>query len=99
MARVVGVLFLIALYIYGIIDVSRTPGSDMRTLPKWAWLIVVIVLPVIGTVLWLIFGRIWTLGTGRGRKRRIAPDDDPRFLKQLGDQTWSERMRRRRAEG
>jgi hypothetical protein len=97
MLRVIAALVLIAVYIYGIIDVSRTPAAESRTLPKWLWLVLVLVIPVLGTVLWLFLGRNWTAGGGRRSKRGPkAPDDDPRFLAQLDQTVWSQRMRRRR---
>ncbi len=98
MLRVAGVLFLIALYIYFIIDVLRTPAGQTRTLPRLVWLLVVVVLPLLGGLLWLAFGRVWGNPGSRWRRRRgpVAPDDDPRFLKKLGDDAWAERMRRKR---
>ncbi len=98
MLRVFGVILLVAIYIYCIIDVLRTPRDDARTLPKWVWLILVIFVPLIGSLLWLVFGRVWRRpGSWRARRRGpTAPDDDPNFLKQLGDDVWSERMKRRR---
>lgn len=100
MLRVAGTIVLIAVYIYFIIDVLRTPSSLSRSLPRWAWLLVVVFLPIIGGVLWLAFGRVWPENGSRfGRRRRpAAPDDDPRFLKQLGDDAWAERMRRKREQ-
>lgn len=98
MLRVAGVLFVIALYIYFVIDVARTPRGDTRTLPKFVWLIVVIVLPIVGGLFWLALGRVWpSPGSRFGRRRGpLAPDDDPTFLKKLDDDVWSQRMQKRR---
>lgn len=93
MIRVVGALIAVGLYIYFVIDVARTPRTEMRSLPKVVWLILVVVLPLLGGALWLAFGRLW-----RMRSRVLAPDDDPRMLRQISDQAWSERMKRRRGE-
>ena len=99
MLRVVLVLLAVALYIYFIIDVARTPKGQARTLPKWLWLVLVIVLPLVGGALWLLLGRVWPQGGGFRRKRGpVAPDDDPRFLRKLDDDVWSKKMRRRRGE-
>ncbi|MCX8527084.1 MAG: PLDc N-terminal domain-containing protein [Candidatus Nanopelagicales bacterium] len=95
MIRVVGALIAVGLYIYFVIDVARTPRTEMRSLPKVVWLILVVVLPLLGGALWLLLGR--TTGVRR-RKRTLAPDDDPRVLRQIADQAWSERMKRRRGE-
>jgi len=100
MLRVLGILVLVALYISFIIDVLRTPRSEVRSLPKALWLVIVILLPIVGGVLWFLFGRSPRSGGGRWRRRApMAPDDDPRFLRQLDDDVWSERMRRRREQG
>lgn len=100
MLRVIAVLVLIALYISFIIDVIRTPAVNVRSLPKALWLLLVIILPVVGGVLWFLFGRPKQAPGGRfGRRRRpIAPDDDPKFLKKVDEEAWRERMRRRRGE-
>ncbi|MBI1350439.1 MAG: hypothetical protein GC156_04895 [Actinomycetales bacterium] len=99
MLRVVGAILLVAVYIYCIIDVLRTPGGEARTLPKWLWVVLVIFVPIVGSVLWLILGRVWRAPGAFSNRRRgpVAPDDDPAFLKKLGDDAWSQRMRRRRS--
>ncbi|MEN0083282.1 MAG: PLDc N-terminal domain-containing protein [Leifsonia sp.] len=53
-------VLLLAVYVYTIVDVSLRDRSRVRRLPKPAWLLVVILLPLIGSALW------FTLGRGRG---------------------------------
>jgi hypothetical protein len=99
MLRVGGVLLALALYIWFIVDVIRTPGVSVRTLPKFVWLLLVILLPLLGGLLWFIAGRPRSPRKGfRSRRSRgpVAPDDDPQFLRQIDQETWSEKMRRRR---
>ncbi len=97
MLRVVAVLLGLAVYIWFIVDVLRTSGASIRTLPKYVWLLIVVLIPLLGGVLWLLGGR--PRGQGRRRKRGpVAPDDNPAFLRQLDDDAWSERMKRRRGE-
>ena len=99
MLRVIGVLFALALYIYFIIDVVRTPRGTTRNLPKWLWLVIVVLVPIIGGLLWWGLGRTRRDGGGWWRKRGpVAPDDDPRFLRKLDEDVWSSKMRRRRGE-
>lgn len=100
MLRVAGVLFAVALYIYFIIDVLRTPRGDTRSLPKYVWLLLVVVLPLLGGLFWLALGRVWpSPGTRFGRNRGpIAPDDDPKFLKQIADEAWVKKMQQRRRD-
>lgn len=49
---------VIGLSLYTLLDAARTPAADARTLPKWLWIIVIIIFfPVVGPVFWLFFGR------------------------------------------
>lgn len=97
MLRVIAVLLGLAVYIWFIVDVLRTSGASTRTLPKYVWLLIVVLIPLLGGILWLLGGR--PRGQGRRRNRGpVAPDDDPAFLRQLDDDAWSERMKRRRGE-
>ena len=58
MLRVVLIIVLLGIYIASIIDVLRTPSAESRRLPRFVWLILVIVLPVIGGALWWLLGRV-----------------------------------------
>lgn len=78
---VVGVIAAV-FYIYSIVDTALIERSRVRALPKPAWLLIVIIFPLIGGVLWFIFGRA-RRGTVT-RSRVIAPDDDPEFLGSIG---------------
>jgi len=99
MLRVVGILLALAVYIYFIIDVIRTPRTQVRNLPKVLWLLVVVIIPIIGGLLWFFLGRVKPESGGFFRKRGpVAPDDDPRFLRKLDDDVWSAKMRKRRGE-
>jgi len=100
MLRVVGLLFLVAVYVYFVIDVVRTPRAEVRSLPKFVWLPVVVLVPIVGGLLWLWLGRDWPTFRLRFARRpeAYAPDDDPAFLKQLSDDVWTTRMRQRRGD-
>ncbi|WP_111719594.1 PLDc N-terminal domain-containing protein [Homoserinimonas sp. OAct 916] len=77
--------------VYAVIDCAFTAPYRVRGLPKAAWVVVVILLPVIGGVLWFWIGR----GRESGRVRSMAPDDDPEFLNRLGaDRARQERIRK-----
>ncbi|CAD5990740.1 PLDc N-terminal domain-containing protein [Agreia sp. COWG] len=84
MARLLFVLGIVAVtfMIYSIVDAAFRPARLIRALPKWAWLLIIIVIPLIGGVLWFVIGR------GRERQaavyRTVGPDDDPDFLGKLG---------------
>ncbi len=90
---IVAGLAIIALSIYATVDSLMTDKRRTRGLPKFAWVLVILVLPVIGAVLW------FTLGKDRGKSkpvmRQTAPDDDPDFLRRLGsEKEQEERIRR-----
>jgi hypothetical protein len=98
---------LLALWAYCIFDVISTDESLMRNMPKILWLVVVILLPTVGSVAWLLLGRPEGAGLRPGdtssyrvpRAPRApllgpaptAPDDDPAFLARLDDE--SKRLR------
>lgn len=46
-----------ALLVYAFCDALTSPRSDVRTLPKFLWLILIVVFLHVGALLWLFFGR------------------------------------------
>ncbi|HVU72166.1 MAG TPA: PLD nuclease N-terminal domain-containing protein [Mycobacteriales bacterium] len=54
-----GVLFfaVLALWLFCIFDVITTDASLVRNMPKGFWILIVLILPDVGSVLWLIAGR------------------------------------------
>ncbi len=100
MLRVAGIIVLLAVYIWFMVDVVSSPRSSVRNLPKGIWLLIVVFVPLIGGAIWVIFGRTKPIGGGGRRLRRMpsAPDDDPRFLAKLDEDAWKKRMRERRGE-
>lgn len=86
-------LIWIGLLVYCLIDCIQSPEASIRALQKPVWIILIILLPIIGGVCWLFFGRPqgprserWAPGAGfpePSRPRPLAPDDDPAFLKQV----------------
>ena len=87
MIRVLGPIAIIALSLYAFFDCARTDQDQVRGLPKWAWLLVIIFVSfTLGAIAWLIWGRPKSPGKGRGygqKPRIIPPDDDPDFLRKL----------------
>lgn len=70
--------------LYTLVDCAGTAASEIRNLPKWGWLLIIIFVGLIGTIAYWIAGRPRNLGFGRGGQRRtLPPDDDPDFLKNL----------------
>ena len=95
MARLLVVLplLVLALDVFAIVDVILIERRRIRALNRVLWVIVILVLPVIGAILWFFVGR--ERRDSSGDRRTMAPDDDPAFLKNLRrDEEQDERIRR-----
>ncbi len=71
----------VAVDIYVIADIALTARNRLRSLNKWLWIVIVIVITPIGAVLWFILGK---------KKKNAAdgplgPDDDPNFTAPDGE--------------
>jgi hypothetical protein len=103
MLRVVGVVVVLVIFVYALVDVIRTDAHLTRGISKPAWIVVMIVLPVLGAILWFIFGRPYNKPTAKPvRRHPTAPDDDPEFLRNLElrrrNQAEEERLKKLKAE-
>ena len=101
MGKVLLGALVVVVMLYAFIDCVQTPRAYARSLPKWLWLLLVVLVPVVGAVAWLVLGRpqrasLVAAGARRGRGVPVPPDDDPAFLRKLADDEWSRRMRERR---
>ncbi|CAL9275473.1 MULTISPECIES: PLD nuclease N-terminal domain-containing protein [Streptomyces] len=91
MLRVLMFLIPLALSVYAFIDCISTKDDDIRHMPKPLWAILVLLFPLVGSISWIIAGKKrqpagsspWQ--GGGGRRQWVAPDDNPDFLKSLGD--------------
>lgn len=45
------------LTLYCVIDAIQSDPRDIRNLPKWAWILLILLVPVVGAVAWLVAGR------------------------------------------
>ena len=92
MARLLLILVLVAVafWVYSIVDCAVQSPTRHRGVPKPVWLVIVILFPVLGGILWFVVGR------ARARAMIVrAPDDDPEFLSRLGTKAeQAERIRR-----
>lgn len=57
MARVLLFLLIIALAVYAAVDVTNSDEHDRRGLPAGLWLVIVVVFPILGPVLWFAVSR------------------------------------------
>lgn len=98
-------LLLLGLWLYCLFDVITTDEAVCRNLPKIAWLLIVLLLPDIGSILWLVAGRPRTYETSRpspypeyerpGRFAATNPDDDEEFLRQCRERAEEQRRKYR----
>jgi hypothetical protein len=97
--RFLPVIVEIGLLVYCLIDCVQSPEGDVRNLPKTVWIFLIILLPIVGSVTWLVAGRPQTTGRRpvpwpstqtagfpefERPKPPRGPDDDPAFLARLG---------------
>lgn len=85
MGRFLPILIAIILAIYAVVDMVQTESERVALMPKWAWGLVIVLLPYLGPVSWLVFGREPRGGGGGGGDDDPvpAPDNDPEFLRTL----------------
>jgi len=105
-----GGLILLGLWVFCLIDVIVTDESQVRNLPKVLWVIIVLLLPDIGSIAWLVAGHPWQSrprpAPSRaarefpeydrpGRQVAITPEEDEAFLRQLRARAEEQRQRAR----
>jgi hypothetical protein len=77
------VVAAVAFTVFAVIDCATMPRQRVRSLRKGIWVVLVVVLPVLGGVLWFLLGRAPAVGRsggdGGGGGYR-GPEDDPDFL-------------------
>ena len=104
---------LLFLWIFCIFDVITSDPELVRNLPKLVWLLIVIIVPDVGSIAWLIVGRprgaAFSPGATSPRVPRqhrsagpVGPEDSPHFLKSIDEQrrlkAWEDDLRRREEE-
>jgi len=50
-------LLVVALMVFALVDIIRRDDSQVKFMPKFVWLLLVVLLPFIGSVLWFGIGR------------------------------------------
>lgn len=84
MLKALVIVIPVVLAIYCLVQVAQSQADLVRSLPRWAWAVLIVLFPMLGSVAWLLLGR----PKGRRppptrRARPTAPDDDPDFLRGL----------------
>ena len=95
MLRLLLFLVPLALMIFAFIDCLNTPEDEVRHLPKVAWVFIILLFPLAGSIAWLVTGKVRTPPVGgrtpsewhrNHRQTWVAPDDDPEFLNSLKEE-------------
>ncbi|TCJ24140.1 PLD nuclease N-terminal domain-containing protein [Nocardioides jejuensis] len=108
MIRALPFLVELILMIFCLVDAISAPEHRVRNLPKWAWILLILIVPLAGGIAWLVAGRP-TADASRqwappgfpeydrpGRATATNPDDDEAFLRKVRER--AEEQRRRYAE-
>lgn len=83
----------LALDVFAIVDIAIIDERRVRALNKALWIIIVLLLPIVGAILWFLVGR--DRRDRGGQPRVVAPDDDPAFLRNIRrDEEADERIRK-----
>jgi hypothetical protein len=107
-----GFLIFMAVWIYALLDVIQTDGILTRNLPKQIWLLLVVFVPLMGSIAWLVAGRPlyagWAPGGADNRRpaRPRSVEDQPGFASQRPAsgptaeqlQRWEDDLARRERE-
>lgn len=87
MLRVLSLVLVFGVTIYALLDCARADESQIRNLPKWGWLLIIILLGpqavAIGPIAYLVAGRKKPKRNKNSKRRILPPDDDPDFLGKL----------------
>lgn len=102
-------LVMLALWITALVDVIRSDEYRIRYLPKFGWIMIVILVPLVGGLLWFILGKPWDDQPRRptgpppafpeydrpNRHIAQAAEDDEEFLRRCRERAEEQRKRHR----
>ena len=84
MVRALVILLPLALTLYTFVECAMRDDSQIKKIPNWGWLLVILFLQPIGGIVYLVIGRVRRpRGPKPGKKRILPPDDDPDFLRSI----------------
>lgn len=83
--RYLPLIIVVVLLVAALVDLIRIDPARARSLPKPVWGLIVIVIPFLGPILWFTLGRepLEPRNHGRYPDAKLAPDDDPAFLRRI----------------
>lgn len=80
---VITIAFLVIFTVFTTVFAASANKAEVRLLPKWAWVLLCLVVPFFGGLLYLMVGRPLSRGPKPQKRKTVAPDDDPNFLRDL----------------
>lgn len=95
-----------ALWVYCLVDAIGTPAQRVRNLPKVAWIFIILLFPMIGSIAWLVAGRpdrparrsayereqpTFPEYDRPGRAAAVDPTKDEEFLRQVRERAEAQR--------
>lgn len=99
------------LWLFCLIDIITTTDEACNALPRFGWLILVLLVPLIGALLWLMIGRPRPVGSGHrvferpapsypeydrpGRFAAVDEDADAEFLRRCRERAEEQRRKAR----
>jgi hypothetical protein len=95
-------LIVMCLWIFCLVDVITSVEGTTRNLPRMVWLLIVLLLPLVGSILWLVAGRPEGVSRERstsrfpeydrpGRHVAQSADDDAEFLRKCRERAEEQR--------
>lgn len=76
MLRVLAVLAAFGLLVYAFTDFASSDEEDRGDIPRWLWLVIIVLLPYFGPISWIAFSRSRRKQAGRGQSP-VAPGKGP----------------------
>jgi uncharacterized small protein (DUF1192 family) len=89
---IIGGFLAAVFWVFSIVDCAVQPATRHRGVRKGVWILIVVLLPVIGGILWFVIGR--RRKNDPGPTRLVAPDDDPMFLRGISKTEQDARIAR-----
>ncbi len=83
MGRVVLLVAVIGLGVYAFVQALQADAAQLRFMPRWLWVAVILAFPVAGPAVWIFAGRDPARSAITEDRRPLGPDDDPDFLRKL----------------
>lgn len=76
----------VVLTVFTTVFAASAKRGELRALSKTVWILVILLVPVVGAILYLTIGR----PVGPTPTTSLAPDDDPEFLRRLAERLKNE---------